>query len=161
MDGTQFDMLVRTGVTGAGRRQVLRALGAGLLGGFGIVALEQAEPTEAASSGCRPDCGPCGQCQPGKCKRKRGKKKCTPGKCDPVANGTSCHGTGLCLKGVCNARPTCAGFNASCIPEGDCCGGACVYFDSDLNWCPTGPTGAQCLVDTDCESASCVGYRCQ
>jgi len=161
MDGSQFDALTRLLDRGAQRRQVLRSLALGVCVGLGFSVIPRMEAVHAAGKGCRKDCGPCATCQTGTCKRKQGKKKCKPGTCVPQADGTSCDGTGLCLNGMCNPRPTCAPWNASCIPDGDCCSGACAYFDMALNFCMAGPAGRPCYENDDCELASCVGYRCQ
>lgn len=161
MDGSHFDALTRMVDRGARRRQVLRTLGMGVLGGLGLHAIPVIDAEGAPGKGCREECGPCATCQPGKCKRKHGKKKCKPGTCVPRADGHACDGTGLCLNGVCNPRPTCAPRNENCIPDGDCCSGICQYFDMALNYCLAGPAGTPCYEDDDCESESCLGYRCQ
>lgn len=162
MDGSSFDALTTRLVDrGTQRRQVLRGLGLGALGVLGVAVLPEQEDVRAAGKGCRTDCGPCATCQPGTCKRKHGKKKCRPGACVPRGDGAPCSGTGQCLSGTCNPRPTCAPRFSSCIPDGDCCSGICQYFDMALNNCLAGPAGTPCYADGDCESASCVGYRCQ
>jgi hypothetical protein len=161
MDGSRFDALTRLVERGTKRRQLLRSLGVGVLGGLGRYAVPETEATLAAGKGCRENCGPCATCQPGKCKRKHGKKKCKAGACVPRADDSSCDGSGRCLNGVCNPRPTCAPRNENCIPDGDCCSGICAYFDMALNYCEAGPADTPCYDGDDCESASCVGYRCQ
>jgi hypothetical protein len=161
MDGSQFDAWTRLVERGTQRRQVLRHLGRGVLGVLGVAAIPEREAIHAAGKGCRTACGPCATCRPGTCKRKHGKKKCKPGTCAPRADNSSCDGTGLCLNGVCNPRPTCAPRNDNCIPDGDCCSGTCAYFDLALNFCLAGPAGTPCHADDDCESESCVGYRCR
>jgi hypothetical protein len=160
MDESRFDALTRLVERGA-RRQVLRALGMGVLGGLGLGAIPAMDAAAAKGRGCREDCGPCATCQPGTCKRKHGKKKCKPGRCVPRADDSSCAGSGRCLNGECNPRPTCAPRNENCIPDGDCCSGICSYFDMALNNCLAGPGGTPCYEDDDCESESCIGYRCQ
>ena len=57
-------------------------------------------------------------------------------------------------------EPTCAPYLASCIPDGDCCSGTCVYFDLALNYCDRGSLGSACHDVNDCLSGSCQGYRC-
>ena len=160
MDGTQFDSLVRVGITGAGRRQVLRTLGAALLSSIGIAAIEQAGPVEAGGV-CRSDCGPCGHCMPGKCKRKHGKKKCKPGVCVTKANGAACGNNGSCQDGACAEVPTCLQTGRACFGVGTCCSGICTYIDSKLSYCQRGVAGTQCYIDDDCNSQDCRNFRCQ
>lgn len=161
MDGTQFDTLVRRGAAGGGRRRLMRVFGAGLLGGFGNLAVEQPAPAASAGKGCREDCGPCGQCEPGKCKRKRGKKKCKPGVCVTRDNGAACGNSGTCQNGNCSQTPTCRAAGQACAKVGGCCSGFCIEATGvPLSGCGRGAAGARCYVDNDCESQDCRNFHC-
>ena len=154
MDSERFDAVARAALTGAPRRAVLAALGTALFGGLAVATPEVGL---TAKRGCKPRCGPCAACNPGKCKRKRGKKTCKRGVCLLQPDGVACDGVGLCLNGVCNADPNCP--LGGCQTDSDCCSGSCLPLLS-LRVCAPGPTGARCSQDLNCTSESCVGFRC-
>jgi len=99
-----------------------------------------------AANGSTCDNNPCKECQGGACANK--------------ANGTACNGTGQCLNGTCNTKPTCLGTGADCTQAmaASCCSGVC----KGDNHCQNSGTGSPCLQTSDCITpAKCVGYICQ
>lgn len=181
MDSRRFDQFTRIVGATSSRRIVSRFLGGLALSGS--AALLGVGTGMAASSGtCKPACPTCQTCEKGKCKKKHGKKKCKPGTCIPVSNGTACgdnpcktcqggacvnagngtpcNGTGQCLNGTCNARPTCLSTGADCTPQtaASCCSGVCL----GNNHCQNSQVGQPCLQTSDCITPSpCVGFICQ
>ena len=125
MGGHRFDEIVRAAVAGASRRQVLRALAAGIVGGLtfgarsGRIAAQDAEGFGATS------CAQDGDCAHG--------DGCTGGRCD----------NGLCTLFVvhCVAGYVCCG-NAECCPgtNADHCQTDADCDDGDGDPC----TGARC-----------------
>lgn len=156
MESERFGAVTRAALAGASRRTMLTALGTALFGGLTAAAPEVGL---AARKSCKPGCGPCFTCKPGKCKRKRkrGQKTCKRGVCLLQPDDTACDGAGLCLNGVCNADPECPLIG--CQADSDCCSGSCMLLLS-ANVCAPGPTGARCSQDANCASESCVGFRC-
>ena len=132
MDSDRFDAVVRAWTAGTPRRTVLGLLAGSLIG-----------LTSRGESSAK-----------GKKKRRRKKAKpsappVSPPPASPPASPPPPP-----------TEPTCAPYLASCIPDGDCCSGTCVYFDLALNYCDKGSVGAACHDADDCLSASCQGFRC-
>jgi hypothetical protein len=82
-----------------------------------------------------------------------------PGPCAGKADNSDCNGTGRCLNGVCNPKPTCLARGASCTGNAACCTKACEGGTCD-GGVDSEPIGAECQVDADCLSSRCIGYRC-
>jgi hypothetical protein len=86
---------------------------------------------------------------------------CSGGGCvlaDNVACGAD--GTGRCLLGVCNARPTCDqnGTECSTTCHTCCCSGECIGFPDGS--CSQSTSGEPCDRNADCANNNCVGYVC-
>jgi hypothetical protein len=188
VDSKQFDAVAKALVSGAHRRDALRALVGGALGIAGLWEVEAAK-----TGNCSPACAECNTCKVGKCKKKRGKKKCKAGVCEPNENGSACQnnpckecqggkcvnkagnsacttgGTdGLCTaNGTCNTKPGCSIPVQGACNQGTavCCGGqaACTAIGlPPAGKCLTpGASGSPCLAPSDCVSGSCLGFVCQ
>src|SRR5215217_5558191 len=107
MEEIRFDALTKAFGALTTRRLTLGALLGGALGrlGGGEAAAKQHTKKRKKTNGCKPACGPCQQCQKGKCRKTgSGKKKCKKSTCQPLT-GTSCTpttgGTGTCQAGSC------------------------------------------------------------
>lgn len=159
MENSRFDSLARIVGANSSRRAFAQIVGGLVIGGVATGA--GLRSSEAAKSGkCKPSCPACQVCQNGKCKRKHGKKKCKAGTCLPVSNGSACNGTGQCLNGSCNAKPTCLGTGQDCTAgtASSCCSGVC----RGDNHCQNSQVGQPCLQTSDCITPSqCVGFVCQ
>jgi hypothetical protein len=84
---------------------------------------------------------------------------CVGGRCRERAADSPCAGSGRCLNGVCNQPPTCLPPGFRC--PSDCCSGVCVIeLGETTGSCGKGGTGTPCFAPDDCQSGSCVGYRC-
>jgi hypothetical protein len=169
MDGSTFDMLIQSLTTARSRRRALRGLLAGALGLLG-------SQTEQAAAKKKP-CAPCKKRKKGKCKKKRPDGTACPGgwcqggrcvaaappppSCQGQPDGTPCNGTGRCLLGRCNSRPTCTTFRntTGCTVAPTPCCGTCeteVPFS-----CLPGAAGQSCYESADCSAGlQCVGYVC-
>lgn len=159
MDESRLDRIARVVGACTDRRGFTRILTVLIAGG--VTASTGVGSSEASKSGkCKPACGACATCQPGKCKRKHGKKKCKPGTCTVLPNGTVCNGSGQCLNGTCNAQPTCLGTGQPCTAGqvNSCCSGVCRGDDH----CQNSGNGQPCLQTSDCITpAKCIGFVCQ
>jgi hypothetical protein len=173
MDPTDFDALTRALTQLPSRRAALRQVAGSALAGLLMIgalpiaakkgkgkrkkkggqrALAPGTNSPPPPMACNPPCGVCQVCSGGACLRSN--------------DDAPCNGTGRCLQGACNARPTChkpgsdRGFD--CI-FADCCGG-CDYV-GDVNphaICQPSAPGYRCYDSTDCAfQPICVGYRCQ
>lgn len=175
MDGPHFDALSRALVEARSRRGLTRLLGGLLLGGSpgslapgesaakgkqgggkkpkkkrGRPALGCAPSCAGAQcgdDGCGGSCGGCPVCQ-----------ACAGGTCRP-ADDAPCGINGRCLHGACNATPLCRETNFTrCQRDVDCCSTKCYVGEGCAAF--IGPDGGECLVNEDCASRRCVGYRC-
>jgi hypothetical protein len=152
MGGTRFDSLTRSLSNTPSRRHVTRSLGGvavGALGGLGIAG------AGAGKKGKRKKKNKGGQCP-----------ECPPAlSCTGQTDDIPCNGTGKCLAGVCNPRPTCN--SGTCGPPsntGDtgCCGGYCLGTGpTQPGVCRPGEVGHQCSSNAGCAQHNCAGYRCQ
>jgi hypothetical protein len=164
MDSERFADLVRSLMAYATRRGALGTALLGVLGALGVGwqgadARKRKRKKKKKCRGC-PTCKKCvkGRCRPvpdftpcgGDC------QECQGGQCVNKANDSACDDGGKCLDGVCNQEPDCISAGVSgCTQIPNCCSGECV-----LGICETGSAGALCRVDSDCDSESCIGYRC-
>ncbi|HEU5432097.1 MAG TPA: hypothetical protein VFU81_10565 [Thermomicrobiales bacterium] len=96
----------------------------------------------------------------------RKKRKKSP--CARQPNDASCKGTGRCLSGICNPKPTCLGFGADCTTNRDgCCCHLCKSKSGVTYTClhDGANAGDPCQSDDDCDNFTfhlrCVGYVCQ
>jgi hypothetical protein len=140
MNGDQFETLLRSCSGVATRRRALAGLAALVAGGaIGVVESRNASATSAA----------------------RGKRKGNA--CRKKRDGAACDNNGQCLNGKCNRRPACASAGTACGKgQFDCCSLRCVAILGQPDaFCAEGEANAKCRVDSDCQSGSCVGFRCQ
>jgi hypothetical protein len=170
MDGRQFDDLLRT-LTGT-RRAAIASLLAAMSGLASLtVADAKKKRKKKRKKGCR-GCPACTSCVKGKCRAVPDRtacggecQECMGGQCVNKPADTVCSANGRCLAGICNARPTCQGFNiGGCQQLGEeiCCSEVCDTSTSPTGGiCTKASIGQQCKANTDCTSGACVGYRCQ
>jgi hypothetical protein len=181
MDPNRFDTLARS-LMATSRRHVLGILSSSAVGVLtpllqradveagkrkkkkkkkkkkGITPVLPAPPPFCAS---QPDGAPCGFC-----------RRCQSGTCaaDMAQNDAACgsDGTGRCLNGVCNPRPTCSFRGEHCNTVADCCsaGSTKVITRCDTTFATCegrSDTGQPCLDSGLCwpGAAGCIGYVCQ
>lgn len=155
MDGQEFDKIARLFAGSGNRRQALKRIAGGVLGGtFALGAAQRAGATTCTKS---EDClqyypgNKCKVCVSGECKD----KDCSPGKvtneyCDPADGVCKCKST----------HPKRCGD--TCYPKGTCC-------TNGKPECPTGQSCQSgickpppCSSDSNCELGKiCVNNTCQ
>lgn len=138
MDADHFEDLLRSLAAPGSRRAALAAGAAALAALLGLAGADA------------------------KRKKQRRKKRRNP--CAGRPDDAACDGTGRCLAGRCNPRPTCLGRGQTCAagPTSGCCSGRCLAVNPPI--CGTGGVGAPCYSSADCSdfpAPFCVGYRCR
>ena len=108
------------------------------------------------------NCGACGNRCPAN-------QTCRAGQCETslppgCPDNQVCNGNGRCRAGVCQPRPTCSGNGVTFRQgEGQCCSEnvSCQAGTTGVDCtCMPGDVGNACLVNSDCETGSCIGYQC-
>ena len=141
MDGTSFDAITRTLVQSRSRRQVVKTLVGGALGGLlGAAGLKEvAAACRRVGQGCNAD----DDCCPGaRCNNKK--------KCVCRAGRTNCAGR---CRNLDTDQNNCGACGTECPPGRTCCGGACVDTDGSSLHC--GACGRECSPFTSCCNGAC------
>jgi hypothetical protein len=146
MDSDRFDRLARVLAATSTRRAITRSMAGLSLGGALLAAHGETEARHKRHKK-KKHCKPCQKRHHGKCKGTK-------------PDGATCSGTGKCLAGRCNPRPTCLAVGADCTAEtaGDCCSGVCL---GNLA-CQISTEGEPCRENADCLTGRlCVAYVCR
>ncbi len=138
MEPSQFDELTKSLATPTSRRQAIRRIAAGALGG--LLAIAGIGGTALASK-CPPGLTDCG----GKCVD----TKKDPNNCGTC--GTKCQ-SGLCVNGLCCPVGAVDCHNSCC--SFTCCNNVCTNTQSDVNNC--GSCGHVCPPGDSCVNGTCV-----
>jgi hypothetical protein len=187
VDADRFDALLRRWTGIRSRRAMARAVAGLVLGGAAVMfrgedaSAKRCGPCrkkkKGRCKGSKPNGSPCGgvcqECRNGACLAKPDGtgcgtcQECQDGACVTSPDNAGCDGGGRCFGGTCIAKPECAESLTTCTPAtaGTCCSGSCVEFDlpvvGKVNLCGKGAAGSECVQNRDCDSDSCVGYRCR
>jgi len=175
MDDRRFDELTRRLASRSSRRQVLKTLGGGALGGLaGALRLGR-----AGAAGCNADaeCARGATCDPatGRCIRRGGngrpanqnqtQSQSVGIAADCTSDPSLCAPNETCVDGVCRPRGGPCTRGSACTTDATCCGGEICDTTAGMCIGAGGPctnnTGV-CFDSTDCcGNEGCVGGLCQ
>jgi len=161
MDGQRFDDLAKTLAGGQSRRRVMKLLGAGALGLFGV----KRAVDDAAATMCLPRFYSCDfdiQCCSGTCRDVgAGAHQCAGQPLGATCSvSMDCDGAGIesgtvsCVEGICtDTSAICAAENEGCFADSDCCDG--LVCEGTGLCVPVGEACAE--LGEACEVGDCCG----